>query len=319
MASVEGSPLNLCERLTEARDDYVNALAMLFAKAEIVRITLRSCFNLGLDLDSPLRFIDNPTGMLGKVGQWFRSLNLVLEDLRSRERIVTVYRLMRAESVAIGGPSEKDFTAALNHLRNSKESSTTTDARLSFDMDALVRSCAPTIDSGAAVRVLAIGAAIATHRETDGIGPVPEQENAAFWERMRRERANSSFEAWIRPPALQLSEEGDIGPPVIVGDRAVFLAPLAWDDASKPASEMVRMESQSSLRNIPAWNTWVVVFANKVRTNDSTWPLADWEQRIGRSGTLRKDEVRDIVIGVTLGIIDPAPQLKTSKKKSSGG
>lgn len=144
MASVEGSPLNLCERLTEARDDYVNALAMLFAKAEIVRITLRSCFNLGLDLDSPLRFIDNPTGMLGKVGQWFRSLNLVLEDLRSRERIVTVYRLMRAESVAIGGPSEKDFTAALNHLRNSKESSTTTDARLSFDMDALVRSCAPT-------------------------------------------------------------------------------------------------------------------------------------------------------------------------------
>ena len=98
MSSVKGSPLNLCERLDQARDDYVNALAILIAKAELVRITLRASFSLSEDVVSPLTFVTASAGTLSKLKKWFRDLNLILEHLRSRERVVTLYRLVRAEA-----------------------------------------------------------------------------------------------------------------------------------------------------------------------------------------------------------------------------
>ena len=75
------------------------------------------------------------------------------------------------------------------------------------------------------------------------------------------------------------------------------------------------MESQPTLRNIPAWSTLVVKLGNRVRTNDSTWSIDDWEKRAGRLST-RKDEVSDIVIGLTLGVIDPWPTAASLENKT---
>ena len=115
------------------------------------------------------------------------------------------------------------FKEALNDLRNNpSNTSATTEGKITLNMDSLVSGIAPTISTGASVRVLAVGAAISIHRSTDGLSAADEQSNAADWERMRRERGNSSFDIWIDTPDLQLTNSGD-EEPVIARSTTICL------------------------------------------------------------------------------------------------
>lgn len=227
-----GHPFNLLEQLEQARERYFSTLTRLLAKAEAAHFVLRGSY--GYPASSVLDLVRNASGEnpLPIVDRWLRRLAIDLEGHASRERVVTVYRLLG-----------QDGWVDLEALSIALKSAGSASLRVELDRSRLG------IHAGEAARLLAIGAA-----PVFGWSGVPESKElatewSAFKADLRANRETLSFDVSIGLEAVEYVKQPQRYnfPPVVETHAGIG----AWGVGSGTASRSVGLRGSVRLTNRP--------------------------------------------------------------------
>lgn len=282
LREIPGHPFNLIEQILELRERYCSELRLLLARAETVRLILKTSF--AFDVQSLLEVLKNNTrdntSPTSDIADWLRTVSLGLEAKALESKVFTMYRLLGED-----GWTDLDVEKILSSRGN---------AIFEIDLEEKLG-----INDDEIARVISIGVAPVVD-QNNGVDDIDIGEGyMPILTALRSLQSQASYDYNVEFSPVTINEGGyNYNYPV----TSEYIGGVGcWFSGAGPAETLVQLRTSSSIANRPIKNCKVkIVIQEHIRANwgNRLWLRKDFKLNTPHAYIGKELRPCDVLVGI---------------------